>query len=92
MPQVVSLGPFHYGEPQLAKYETIKVQYHQNLPYRARHPPFKMLVDEIVQQKINILQWYLYVQGNFPYKDKSLGRMMARDGLFLLQLFRYGSF
>lgn len=87
VPQVVSIGPFHYGNNQLAKYETSKGQYSQYLSCRPGRPLFRKLVEEITDEKIRIQKWY-FGQSNSPLDERSLGRMLARDALFLLRVLR----
>lgn len=86
-PQVVSIGPFYYGKNVLAKYETNKGQYSRYLSCRPGRPLFRKLVEEITDEKIRIQKWY-FGQSNSPLDERSLGRMLARDALFLLRVLR----
>lgn len=73
-PQIVSLGPFHPPN------ETIKDS------LRISDGDFKELIDNMNCDRQKIRHWY--VQRNCLKRDEELGRMMARDGLFLLQFLR----
>lgn len=89
VPQVVSLGPFHYGKPQLAKYETFKNKLPDILADRPGRPPFVKLVEDMIHQSVKIRQWYKSFHV-CPDTDEELGWILARDGLFLLRFLRYG--
>jgi hypothetical protein len=89
VPQVVSLGPFYFGKPQLAKYETFKSKIPDIIVDRAGRPPFTKLVEDMIDQCSKIRQWYKLFH-NCPYSDEELGWILARDGLFLLRFLRYG--
>lgn len=87
VPQVVSLGPFHYGKPQLAKYETFKNKLPDILADRPGRPPFVKLVEDMIHQSVKIRQWYKSFHV-CPDTDEELGWILARDGLFLLRFLR----
>jgi len=86
-PQVVSLGPLHFGKPQLGKYETFKNKLPEILAERAGRPPFKNLVEDMIHQSSKIRQWYEF-RHICHYSDEELGWISARDGLFLLRFLR----
>nr|ABK24401.1 unknown [Picea sitchensis] len=87
VPQVVSLGPFHFGKPQLAKYETFKHKLPGILADRPGRPPFEKLVEDMADQSIKIRQWYRTFHV-CPDSDEELAWILARDGLFLLRFLR----
>eukprot|EP00253_Pinus_taeda_P025304 PITA_25304 len=88
VPQVVSLGPLHFGKPQLGKYETFKDELHHILVDRAGRPPFKNLVADMIVQGSKIRQWYEHLHIWNDMSDEELGWILARDGLFLLRFLR----
>lgn len=87
VPQAVSIGPFHYGNDLLAKCETSKRQYSRYLSCRPSRPPFRKLVEEITDEKMRIQKWY-FGQSNSSLDEPLLGRILARDALFLLRVLR----
>lgn len=88
VPQVVSLGPLHFGKPQLGKYEIFKDELPHILVHRAGRPPFKDLVADMIVQGSKIRQWYEHLHICNDMSDEELGWILARDGLFLLRFLR----
>eukprot|EP00253_Pinus_taeda_P014040 PITA_14040 len=87
-PDTVSLGPLHFGQSHLRKSEQIKNQLlSRRFPYRVSD--FQKLVDRMMQDQFitRIRQWY-YPNIDSVDEAGKLGSMMARDGIFLLQVLR----
>ena len=89
-PQVVSLGPFHHGDPELLPMEEHKRRALRHLLRRARKPleEFVAAVEEVAEQLASA-----YLDLGAEWRDSGDGRerfleMMIVDGCFLLEVMR----
>ncbi|CAN6165568.1 unnamed protein product [Urochloa humidicola] len=89
-PRVVSLGPFHHGDPELAPMEEHKRRALRHLLRRASHNRPLLLhelvaaVEEVAEQ----LESSYYYLGNEGISRVRFLEMMVVDGCFLLEVMR----
>jgi hypothetical protein len=91
-PQVVSLGPFHHGDPELVPMEEHKRRALRHLLRRAKRPleEFVAAVEEIADQ---VASAYLDLGAEWRDGDgrERFLEMMIVDGCFLLEVMRAAS-
>lgn len=85
-PQVVSLGPFHHGDPALLQMEKHKWRAVAHLVKRSGKPlqEFIVAVEEI---KVQLQEAYENLE-DIWYQDTLFVEMMLKDGCFLLEMAR----
>ncbi|XP_030467960.1 UPF0481 protein At3g47200-like [Syzygium oleosum] len=87
-PQVVSIGPYHHGEPQLQmleqhKWGCLRTMLDQTQPHSVS---LKDLIDVVAPKEKMIRQCYFESTDNFSGSD--LVKMMVLDGCFIIQYLR----
>jgi hypothetical protein len=88
-PQVVSLGPFHHGDPELAPMEEHKLRALQHLLRRTGRPlrEFVAAVEAVAEQLEGAYdlggEWRRVVEGRERFVE-----MMVVDGCFLLEVMK----
>lgn len=82
MPQLMGLGPYHHGDPDLYDMERYKLAAATRLQKRFKTLEFEQLVDKLMEFECEVRSCYhkyLDIEGN------TLMWIMAIDGLFLLE-------
>ncbi|KAF8029815.1 hypothetical protein BT93_E2288 [Corymbia citriodora subsp. variegata] len=87
-PRIVSIGPYHHGEPKLQRLQEHKRRYLRTMLSRTQPNGVSLedLIDTLVLKVKMIRQCYLESTNNFNESD--LVKMMVLDGCFIIEFFR----
>ncbi|KAH6778642.1 hypothetical protein C2S53_003601 [Perilla frutescens var. hirtella] len=86
-PQMVSMGPYHRGERQLAAMEKHKKRAFLRLVERSEKP-IDCYVDKLAPEVENLMDSYDQLDGSWKEDSKAFLKMMMIDGCFILELMR----
>ncbi|XP_022866392.1 UPF0481 protein At3g47200-like [Olea europaea var. sylvestris] len=85
-PLVVSIGPYHHGNPQLESFENLKIPVaHKFIRACGNQVSYKQLYEEVA--KVGESARKCYEKGSTEkYDDESFNKMMFLDACFVLQI------
>ena len=86
-PRVISIGPYHHGEPNLGPVEMIKLPCSQKFLAHSNQD-IEALYTKI-RSKIEAVKTCYDWSSTEKYDDEKLARMMLLDGCFVLQFIRW---
>ena len=87
-PNIVSIGPFHYGTKTLAPMEKMKMWYLGSLLQRFTVPPPEEALEHIVESIRSLQRSARECYADpFNLEDETFIEMLVVDGCFLIELF-----
>ncbi|CAI9779529.1 unnamed protein product [Fraxinus pennsylvanica] len=85
-PQVVSIGPYHHGKPELKAFEKLKIPIALKFWHACeKKVPIKQIYEAVAREGKSALECYAYEKDSTGFDDyKLFNRMMFLDACFVL--------
>ncbi|XVF73504.1 hypothetical protein PTKIN_Ptkin12aG0206800 [Pterospermum kingtungense] len=84
-PQLISIGPFHHGNENLAKMERQKSRYYQKFCERTSNKTLENFLSFIKQNAERIYRCYEELAFEYEYEPSKFVEMILKDAVFIIE-------